>query len=72
MGIHYNQGAELMDGVLNKDDFRFHDGYMPPPTKPGLGVEVQRGTGYRAESQCPRLAQSGVASCRWGGGRMID
>ena len=40
MGIHYNQGAELMDYVLNKDDFRFHDGYMLPPTKPGLGVEV--------------------------------
>ena len=40
MGIHYNQGAELMDYVLNKDDFRFHDGYMLPPSKPGLGVEV--------------------------------
>ncbi len=40
MGIHYNQGAELMDYVLNKDDFRFHNGYMLPPTKPGLGVEV--------------------------------
>ena len=40
MGIHYNQGAELMDYVLNKDDFRFHDGYMLPPKKPGLGVEV--------------------------------
>ena len=40
MGIHYNQGAELMDYVLNKDDFCFHDGYMLPPTKPGLGVEV--------------------------------
>ena len=25
---------------MNKDDFRFHDGYMLPPTKPGLGVEV--------------------------------
>ncbi|MGJ7506160.1 galactonate dehydratase [Variovorax sp. GT1P44] len=40
MGIHYNQGAELLDYVLNKDDFRFHDGYMLPPTKPGLGVVV--------------------------------
>ena len=40
MGIHYNQGAELMDYVLNKEDFQFHDGYMLPPTKPGLGVEV--------------------------------
>lgn len=40
MGIHYNQGAELMDYVLNKEDFQFHDGYMLPPKKPGLGVEV--------------------------------
>nr|WP_275983328.1 galactonate dehydratase [Propionivibrio soli] len=40
MGIHYNQGAELMDYVLNKDDFQFHDGFMLPPKKPGLGVEV--------------------------------
>ncbi len=40
MGIHYNQGAELFDYVLNPEDFRFHDGYMLPPSKPGLGVEV--------------------------------
>jgi galactonate dehydratase len=40
MGIHYNQGAELMDYVLNKEDFEFHNGYMLPPKKPGLGVEI--------------------------------
>ena len=40
MGIHYNQGAELMDYVLNKEDFLFHNGYMLPPKKPGLGVDV--------------------------------
>jgi galactonate dehydratase len=40
MGIHYNQGAELLDYVLNKEDFQFHNGYMLPPTKPGLGVEI--------------------------------
>ena len=40
MGIHYNQGAELMDYVLNKEDFQFHNGYMLTPKKPGLGVEV--------------------------------
>ena len=40
MGIHYNQGAELLDYVLNPEDFRFHEGYMLPPQKPGLGVEV--------------------------------
>ena len=40
MGIHYNQGGEVLDYVLNKADFAFHDGYMLPPVKPGLGVEI--------------------------------
>ncbi|MCD1126716.1 galactonate dehydratase [Jinshanibacter sp. LJY008] len=40
MGIHYNQGAELLDYVLNKEDFSMEDGHFYPPTKPGLGVEV--------------------------------
>ena len=40
MGIHYNEGAELLDYVLNPEDFVFHDGYMLPPKKPGLGVVV--------------------------------
>ena len=40
MGIHYNQGAELLDYVLNKEDFEIHDGHMLPPKRPGLGVEV--------------------------------
>jgi len=40
MGIHYNQGADLLDYVLNPEDFRFHDGYLLPPSRPGLGVEI--------------------------------
>lgn len=40
MGIHYNQGAELLDYVLNPEDFQFHEGYMLPPKRPGLGVIV--------------------------------
>ncbi len=40
MGIHYNQGAELLDYVINKDDFKMTDGYFYPMTKPGLGVEI--------------------------------
>jgi galactonate dehydratase len=40
MGIHYNRGAELLDYVVNKDDFRVEDGYMRVLPKPGLGVEV--------------------------------
>ena len=40
MGIHYNQGADLLDYVINKEDFAIEDGYIKPLTKPGLGVEV--------------------------------
>ena len=40
MGIHYNQDAELLDYVKNREDFRIVDGYIAPPVKPGLGVEI--------------------------------
>ena len=40
MGIHYNQGAELLDYVNNKEDFAMNDGYFYPPNKSGLGVEI--------------------------------
>ena len=40
MGIHYNQGAELLDYVVNKDDFAMVDGHIKPLPKPGLGVEI--------------------------------
>lgn len=40
MGIHYNKGAELLDYVINKDDFKMTEGYFKPLNKPGLGVEI--------------------------------
>lgn len=40
MGIHYNQGAELLDYVVNREDFALDNGYIKPFTKPGLGVEI--------------------------------
>lgn len=40
MGIHYNQGAELLDYVVNKEDFNMIDGHFYPLNKPGLGVEI--------------------------------
>jgi len=40
MGIHYNQGAELLDYVINKDDFRIDAGCIHALPKPGLGVEI--------------------------------
>ncbi|EKT56036.1 galactonate dehydratase [Providencia burhodogranariea] len=40
MGIHYNQGADLLDYILNKEDFIITDGYIKPLDKPGLGVVI--------------------------------
>jgi len=40
IGIHYNQGGEVLDYVLNKEDFALDGGYIAPFTKPGLGVEI--------------------------------
>jgi len=42
MGIHYNQdgGADLLDYVVNKSDFRIVDGCIVRNLMPGLGVEM--------------------------------
>ena len=40
IGIHYNKGAELLDYVVNKEDFALVDGYIKPLPKPGLGVVI--------------------------------
>ena len=40
MGIHYNQGADLLDYVINKDDFRVDSGHVRASGRPGLGVVV--------------------------------
>lgn len=42
IGIHYNVGKSVLDYVLNKEDFKFVDGRVKLPTKPGLGVEVNK------------------------------
>jgi galactonate dehydratase len=39
-GIHYNGEADLLDYVVNKEDFTFTNGYIKPLPKPGLGVEI--------------------------------
>ncbi|GGF76257.1 galactonate dehydratase [Alteromonas lipolytica] len=51
LGMHYNTGADLLDYVVNKDDFAITDGYIAPLTKPGLGVELNEEAIYRAAEQ---------------------
>ncbi|WP_413812071.1 galactonate dehydratase [Streptomyces sp. OE57] len=40
IGIHYNQGAELLDYVSDPEPFRFTAGQLSRTDRPGLGIEV--------------------------------
>ncbi|MGN0908051.1 MAG: galactonate dehydratase [Succinivibrio sp.] len=51
MGIHYNQGAELLTYVKNPEDFDMSDGWLHALTKPGLGVEIDEDALARASRQ---------------------
>ena len=53
MGIHYNKGGELLDYVLNKEDFHIENGYIKPLPKPGLGVVVDEERVIKASQKAP-------------------
>lgn len=40
LGIHYNQGFDLLDFVKNKEIFEYKDGYVSIPLRPGLGIDI--------------------------------
>jgi galactonate dehydratase len=40
LGIHYNQGNDLLDYVRDPSVFKQEDGHVPIPTGPGLGIEL--------------------------------
>jgi len=53
MGIHYNQGAELLDYVLNPQDFRVDNGFVRASERPGLGVEIDEARVVAASRDAP-------------------
>ena len=53
IGIHYNEGADLLDYVLNKEDFTCQDGDIAALPKPGLGVEIDEARLLQASQQPP-------------------
>jgi len=53
LGIHYNQGFDLLDFVKNKEIFQYKDSYVQLPTKPGLGIEMD-------EDMIKDVAQQGL------------
>ncbi|WP_066370611.1 galactonate dehydratase [Herbidospora mongoliensis] len=49
IGMHYNEGADLLDYVVDPSVFTFTDGYVSRPTAPGLGVEIDEAVVRRAD-----------------------
>ncbi|WP_184929124.1 galactonate dehydratase [Saccharothrix ecbatanensis] len=50
IGIHYNTGTELLDYVLDRAPFTFHDGAVRRWDAPGLGIEVDEDAVRRADA----------------------
>lgn len=40
LGIHYNQGSDLLDYLIDKNVFAYQDGHVGKLTAPGLGIEI--------------------------------
>jgi galactonate dehydratase len=40
LGIHYNEGSDLLDYIKDKSVFDYKDGYVAIPHGPGLGIEI--------------------------------
>lgn len=40
LGIHYNQGSDLMDYLVDRSVFEYKDGMVQIPQGPGLGIQI--------------------------------
>jgi galactonate dehydratase len=40
LGIHYNQGSDVLDYLVDKGNFEYEKGYVKLLKKPGLGIEI--------------------------------
>ncbi|KRF30543.1 galactonate dehydratase [Paenibacillus sp. Soil787] len=40
LGIHYNQGSDLLDYLKDPSVFKYEDGFVANLTAPGLGIEI--------------------------------
>lgn len=52
LGIHYNQGNDLLDYLEDPSVFQFHQGFAPMLDQPGLGIKIN-------EALVRKLAQRG-------------
>lgn len=60
LGIHYNQGFDLLDFVENKEIFEYKDGYVDIPKGDGLGLKLD-------EEMIEKVAMEGLewTNPRW-------
>ena len=40
LGIHYNQGNDVLDYLVDKGNFEYENGHVKILKKPGLGIEI--------------------------------
>ena len=55
LGIHYNQGNDLLDYLKDPSVFEYRDGYVAIPQGPGLGIEIDE----------ERVARAATTGHRW-------
>jgi galactonate dehydratase len=68
LGIHYNQGSDLLDYLTDKTVFKFDDGFVKIPDGPGLGISIDEdhvkkmaATGHNWKNPLWRHADNSVA-----------
>jgi len=44
LNIHYNEGSDLLDYLVDPSVFDYEDGYVDLPEEPGLGVDIDEET----------------------------
>jgi len=54
LGIHYNQGSDLLDYLVDPGVFHYQDGFVPRLTGPGLGIEMAEAKIREAAGTCHR------------------
>ena len=68
LGIHYNQGSDLLDYLVDPNVFRYSEGYVARTDAPGLGIAIDEEkvremakTGHRWRNPVWRTADGSVA-----------
>jgi galactonate dehydratase len=51
LGIHYNQGNDLLDYLSDPSVFNYKNGFVSIPNKPGLGIEVNESKVREADKE---------------------